>query len=57
MQFAQLKRRDFITPLGGTAVWPARPALQRDRAELRSMRRLHFPTSLSGQCKENTKEY
>ena len=35
----------------------ARPALQRDRAELRSMRQRHFPTALSGRCKENTEGY
>jgi len=35
----------------------ARSALQRDRAELRSMRQRHFPTALSGRRKENTEEY
>jgi hypothetical protein len=34
MQFGQLKRREFISLLGGTAVWAARQAQERAAAKL-----------------------
>ena len=54
----ELFEETFVNGRKGVLRKRARHALQRDRAALRSMRRLlRYLTALSGRCKEDMEEY
>jgi hypothetical protein len=54
MQFAQLKRRDFISALGGAVAWPMPPARRELPRRSAAKKRDEFPSPHGSATSDNT---